>query len=62
MNKIDSLNNKNENSKKIRIIRCLSKTTILDKPNKKNNNRSFEYKHKHNLNLSNKKYKHKKKK
>ena len=52
MNKIDSLNNKNENSKKIRIIRCLSKTTIIDKKSKKNNNRSFEYKHKLNLNLS----------
>ena len=51
-NKIDSLNNKNENPKKIRIIRCLSKTTIIDKKSKRNNNRSFEYKHKLNLNLS----------
>ena len=52
INKKDSLNNKNENAKKIRIIKCLSKTTILDKKNKRNNNLSFEYKNKNNLNLS----------
>ena len=52
INKKESLYNKNENSKKIRIMKCLSKTTILDKNNKRKNNHSFEYKHKHNLNLS----------
>ena len=54
-NKKDLLNksiNKNETSKKIRIIRCLSKRNIIDKNNKRKNNRSFEYKAKQNLNLT----------
>ena len=54
-NKKDSLNksiNKNETSKKIRIMRCLSKRNIIDKKIKKKNNRSFEYKAKQNLNLT----------
>ena len=49
---LNKSNNKNETSKKIRIIRCLSKRNIIDKNNKRKNNRSFENKAKQNLNLT----------
>ena len=52
LNKKDLLNNKNENPKIIRIMKCISKRNIIHKNIKRNNNRSFEYNHKYNLNLS----------